>query len=63
MTAERTKAHRPTIRPHTVIRSLLRPQELQYEHYTLEDPAKKLPLDSELENEVGAKGIDEITVA
>lgn len=45
MTGGGTKAHRPTIRPHTVIRSPSRPQELQYEHYTLEDPAKKLPLD------------------
>ena len=35
----------PTIRSPTIIRSPSRRLELEYEHYTLEDPAKKLPVD------------------
>ena len=41
--ADKITSH--TIRSPTIICSPTRPPELQYEHYTLEDPAKKLPLD------------------
>ena len=40
--ADKITSH--TIRSPTIC-SPTRPPELQYEHYTLEDPAKKLPLD------------------